>query len=242
MLSSVGSPARRDSSTSRSRSSTPGWGEGGAASGSSPARRTFSSWRISRRASRPEDSRVTRASRTTSGLARLARAPPDISCMVVMWWATMSCSSRAMRRRSSATARSASSWRLAVTSRCQREIARPPAATSAVEAVAAMASPQPGTPKPLWLSMVVAAVAALAAAVTRPLQCRATEYTATVRTAPKCAPIGASTLARLPSTRTAASVPTGRWRRASSGRPDSSRTRKPGTLMLRSPSTWLKSR
>lgn len=95
---------------------------------------------------------------------------------------------------------------------------------------------------PLWLSIVATAVATPAAAVTRPLQCRATEYTATVRTAPKWVPIGASTLARVSSTRTAASAHTGRWRRASSGRPDSSRTRKPGTLMLRVPSTWLKSR
>ncbi len=119
-VNSVSVPASRDSVMIRPRSSAPGCGAGGLCSGSSPARSTSRSWRISRSAIRPESSRVTSASRDTSGsYARLARAPPAISCMVVMWWATMSCSSRAIRRRSSATARSASRVRWASASRCR---------------------------------------------------------------------------------------------------------------------------
>ncbi|QEU91068.1 hypothetical protein CP970_09405 [Streptomyces kanamyceticus] len=121
-------------------SSTPGWGADGVSSRVSVLRRTPRSCRISCSAVRPDSSRVTSASRAVSGSrSRVERAPPDIRYMVVMWWATMSCSSRAMRRRSSVTARSASRF-LLMSSCCFHCRTPRPTATMAAVMTTSMAA------------------------------------------------------------------------------------------------------
>ena len=100
-------PARRTCSTSRGASLRPGWGP--SPSGSVSGRRTPSRWRSSSRAWRPASSTAPIACRAASGSsAATALAAPACTVITLTRWATTSCSSRAMRVRSSVTIRRAS--------------------------------------------------------------------------------------------------------------------------------------
>ena len=99
----TGRPARLTSWTSKSRASRPGWGPSSTPSPSlriAPSRR-----RISASAVRPACSTRPSASRSTSRVCgSLWRTAPTWSTITLIAWATMSCSSRPIRARSSATA------------------------------------------------------------------------------------------------------------------------------------------
>src|SRR5436190_1531209 len=133
IVSRTGTPASRTCSTSVSSSSKPGCGvrliTRSASGRSSPMRR-----RISTSASRPVCSMLPRAVSASLGCeAEIRCAAPAWATITLTLCATTSCSSRAMTRRSSATARSARSSRsrskrLARSSNiktCPRRIRRP---------------------------------------------------------------------------------------------------------------------
>lgn len=129
---------------------------------------------------------------------------------------------------------------MASTSRCQRLTARAVPTTIRVEAGADTTSCQGGIRPWLWLSSVSATVATAATAVTRPGRARATEYRATISTAPKWVDSGTVRAAVASSASTAASAETGWLRRASSGRAASATSRNPATFTACCPLGSLK--
>ncbi len=109
---STGSPAPRVRSTSSPSTASPGCGVRSASSESSvwSTRSTSSSLRISASASRLVSPTVVIAFRAVArSVSSTYCASPAWSEITDMWCATMSCSSLAMRTRSSATARAARS-------------------------------------------------------------------------------------------------------------------------------------
>ena len=109
--SSTRSPARPTCSTRDGTWARPGWGARLGAWSVSP-RSTPSSRRISTRAWRPVAAIASKAPAARSGSVATATGPAS-ACTTIMltWWATTSCSSRAIRARSEATARRASEAR-----------------------------------------------------------------------------------------------------------------------------------
>ncbi|OSY49161.1 hypothetical protein BG846_05283 [Streptomyces fradiae ATCC 10745 = DSM 40063] len=104
-VNSTGRPAVRTCSTRSSICCTSGCGTYSPASSGSPVRRMPSSLRISARACRPVEEMVSSACRACSGeLSRTYAAPSAWTTMTDTLWATTSCSSRAIRARSAATA------------------------------------------------------------------------------------------------------------------------------------------
>lgn len=131
----------------------------------------------------------------------------------------MSCSSRAIRRRSSATARSASRVRRASASCCQRRTSSP-VPTTRRTATVLLRTPVSTDISP-WppLINVSGTVARAAAAVTAGPRSRVTVYSATAKAAEKCVPCGVVRFSATPRARTAQSTVTGLARRPSTQAP-----------------------
>ncbi len=107
MVSDTGTPAIPARSTSAGRSPRPGTGE---SSGPSDDLSTPSRCRISTKVARLVVSMTRRASLASAGCSSATwLAIPAFTAIIVRLWATMSCSSRAIRSRSSVSACSASS-------------------------------------------------------------------------------------------------------------------------------------
>ena len=101
--SSTGSPASASVSTSAGSPSRVGWGASMPSDGAS--RRMPTSRCSSSTACRAEDSTVPNASAARSGsFPMTCRAAAACTPMTLTWWATTSCSSRAIRTRSATTA------------------------------------------------------------------------------------------------------------------------------------------
>ncbi|MEO6088429.1 MAG: hypothetical protein ABIQ18_35485 [Umezawaea sp.] len=106
---STSTPATRARSTSSSTSDNPGVGRRSTASSTVPDRSAPSRCRISASAARLAVSITWRASPASCGrTASTWLATPALTAITPMLWATTSCSSRAIRSRSSATARAVS--------------------------------------------------------------------------------------------------------------------------------------
>ncbi|ARX89175.1 hypothetical protein SMD44_08662 [Streptomyces alboflavus] len=150
--------------------------------------------------------------------------------MVVMWWDTMSCSSRAMRRRSSATARSARSRRFASTSRCQRLTAAAAPMTRTVARAVPTRSILAGHGPLIRSTKGSARLAEPAAAVTRTLPPRTTVNRATTSAAERPRGPAITRLITAPSASAPPNAATGCRRRTSSGSPDTATAASPGTV------------
>ena len=183
----------------------PGRAGGEAGAWSPSPRSTPSSRRISTRAWRPVAAIASKAPAARAGSVATATRPAS-ACTTIMltWWATTSCSSRAIRARSEATARRASSAR----SRSSRAPA-PGARRSAP------AAPGPGRPAPTRRPGSETKAASTTSASARG---RAMTTTTTAATAGEQ---GRRRLPQAPST----CRPRRRWRSAWPGR-DSGRTRR----------------